>query len=185
MKVKFMKKLIATICAAVMATSCAVCSVGAVKTSEEASNELVKKVGSLNVKIDGYESLCKEVSGKLLHWVHKLENKLKQNPNEVDKAKINNARKIIKYLINKVDIIWIGRWTYLGDVSFNKLRLGDDEIIYDESDIDEIIAIPDDKPSNPSIKFIAFVIPTIHIIVIPIEKVLLKTIFPSKNGKLK
>ena len=138
MKVKFMKKLIATICATVMATSCAVCSVGAVKTSEEASNELVKKVGSLNVKIDGYESLCKEVSGKLLHWVHKLENKLKQNPNEVDKAKINNARKIIKYLINKVDIIWIGRWTYLGDVSFNKLRLGDDEIIYDESDIDEI-----------------------------------------------
>ena len=34
-----------------------------------------------------------------------------------------------------------------------------------KSDMQEISVIPDDKPSSPSIKFIAFVMPTIHPIV--------------------
>ena len=53
------------------------------------------------------------------------------------------------------------------------------------NDMHEIIDIPVDKPSNPSIKFIAFVIPTIHIIVSPIDNALLNMIFPSKNGRSK
>ena len=43
-------------------------------------------------------------------------------------------------------------------------------------DIHDISEIPDDSPSNPSIKFIAFVIPTIHINVINIESPLLNPI---------
>ena len=51
--------------------------------------------------------------------------------------------------------------------------------------IHEIIEIPDDKPSNPSIKLIAFVIPTIQNIVNVIEKIFPSTIFPSKKGSVK
>lgn len=40
-----------------------------------------------------------------------------------------------------------------------------------KSDIQEIKAIPEDKPSKPSNKLIAFVIPIIHIIVIKIETI--------------
>ena len=43
-------------------------------------------------------------------------------------------------------------------------------------EIQDISEIPDDSPSNPSIKFIAFVIPTIHINVINIESPLLNPI---------
>ena len=50
------------------------------------------------------------------------------------------------------------------------------------SDIHEIIEIPVDNPSNPSIRLIAFVIPTIHPIVRIIENTFPITIFPSKNG---
>ena len=43
------------------------------------------------------------------------------------------------------------------------------------NDIQAITEIPEDKPSNPSIRFIAFVIPTIH----PIVKIIEKTLFNS------
>ena len=51
--------------------------------------------------------------------------------------------------------------------------------------IHEIIEIPDDNPSNPSIKFIALVIPTIQNIVNVIEKIFPSTIFPSRKGSVK
>ena len=51
------------------------------------------------------------------------------------------------------------------------------------SDIHEISEIPLESPSNPSIKLIAFVIPTIHKTVIAIEKVSsVKTVL--KKGKV-
>ena len=46
----------------------------------------------------------------------------------------------------------------------------------------EINVTPDDSPSNPSIKFIAFVIPTIQQTVIIYENIPLITIFPSVKG---
>lgn len=50
------------------------------------------------------------------------------------------------------------------------------------NDKQEINVTPDDKPSKPSIKFIAFVIPTIQHTVIIYEKTPLITIFPSVKG---
>ena len=52
------------------------------------------------------------------------------------------------------------------------------------NDIHEISEMPEDSPSNPSIKLIAFVTPTIHKTVIIIEKVSLKPIL-YKNGMSK
>lgn len=48
------------------------------------------------------------------------------------------------------------------------------------NDIQDISEIPEDKPSNPSIKFIALVIPTIHPIVSIYEKRCLKLCFFHK-----
>lgn len=47
----------------------------------------------------------------------------------------------------------------------------------------EIKVIPEDKPSKPSIRLIAFVIPIIQQIVSPQENHSLRPILSSKNGK--
>ena len=52
------------------------------------------------------------------------------------------------------------------------------------NDKQEIKVIPDDKPSSPSIKLIALVIPTIHPTVRIYENQSLSQILSSKNGKL-
>ncbi len=61
MKTKFMKKMIALICAAVMTTSCATASVGALGVQPGASEEIINKVKELSDKVGDYKNSLNNV----------------------------------------------------------------------------------------------------------------------------
>ena len=124
MKTKFMKKMIALICAAVMTTSCATASVGALVAKPGASEEFVTKVGGLNLKIEDYISSLENASSRL------SKDCLYDNDGKT------NTGKTIRHIIHKIKHIIKGKL----NSSYNSLSTlkSCDLVVYDENHINNI-----------------------------------------------